>query len=809
MTFFASMRRMLPLLLIGLTAQGPALSLRHPTVVAAMIASAFTVLSLSALILLWRSKRARHMRGGEAGAEQVKLARRLEVAEALLRRDAALIAVWEEPGGMPQRLWSGLDAGMGVPDGADRFMLLDTWLSDESRGELEAGLDALWHDGKVFSLTLLTKAGQRLEAQGLHTSSSAILTLRPLAMASDAATTPAALLRGLLETVPYPVWLRHEETGLLWQNASFAGACLTAGEAQTRNLSDAVKLQTGSWQSGKTWHQRLPLKLGKEQRRFEVSLLREGRTIAGLAVDLSEFDADYRDRENVAAAQQEAVKHLHAGIAIFGADQRLRYANAAWRELWQFDETFLAEKPDEEAILDRLRAKRLLPEEKNFTAWKKEFLSRSRTGQYDTKWYLPNGRVIRIASLLSVDSGHTLICENLSEIEELRAHFSSNQRTQRETFEALTDGVAVFGSNGRLQMFNPAFAALWHIEQAGFIDRHPHIDDIVRWFGDIHRDEALWSRLKACIHALGEDRTLMKERFTRGDGKAIDLSCKPLPGGSTLVTFIDRTASVAAENALMERNKALEASDRLKNDFIQHISYELRSPLTNIIGFTEVLADPSLVGQPPAQAPGGLPGDKQHEYIGYIREQSQTLLAIIDDILTLATVDAGVMTLDVTRVEPLEVMKQAAAALRRRASEQGVTLAVETNETVAPFNADEQRVRQVLYNLLSNAIGFSQPGQTVTLSVSADAAGGVVFTVRDEGPGIASDDLPRVFDRFATKANGTDHRGVGLGLSLVKAFVELHGGTITLRSTPGQGTSAICIFPARAVEQHRLEQHTV
>jgi signal transduction histidine kinase len=270
----------------------------------------------------------------------------------------------------------------------------------------------------------------------------------------------------------------------------------------------------------------------------------------------------------------------------------------------------------------------------------------------------------------------------------------------------------------------------------------------------------------------------------------LDCTTVPLPDGATLVTFQDVTDSVNVERALIERADALQDADRLKNAFVHHVSYELRSPLTNIIGFAQLLDDPST---------GPLTA-KQHEYLGYIGASSSALLTIINDILDLATIDAGAMTLDLKSVDIRAAVEAAAEGVRGRIAEQGIKLDLRAAPDTGSFMADERRVRQILFNLLSNAVSFSPPGETVRLNVERrpDA---VVFSITDRGPGIPDAIGEKVFDRFESHALGSGHRGAGLGLSIVRSFVELHGGTVKLDSAVGRGTTVTCVFPLNHVRQ--------
>jgi signal transduction histidine kinase len=235
---------------------------------------------------------------------------------------------------------------------------------------------------------------------------------------------------------------------------------------------------------------------------------------------------------------------------------------------------------------------------------------------------------------------------------------------------------------------------------------------------------------------------------------------------------------------LRERNEALEAADKLKIDFVHHVSYELRSPLTNIIGFAHFLGDPIT----------GPLREKQREYLSYITVSTNALLAIINNILDLATIDAGAMTLNLGSVDIRKTMEAAAEGVQDRLVKNGIELEIRAAADIGTFVADERRVRQSLFNLLANAVGFSPGGESVTFTAQRlkDA---VAFSVTDRGPGIPDDVQDKVFDWFETHSLGSRHRGTGLGLSLVRSFVELHGGSVTLESAVGRGTTVTCVFP--------------
>ena len=357
-------------------------------------------------------------------------------------------------------------------------------------------------------------------------------------------------------------------------------------------------------------------------------------------------------------------------------------------------------------------------------------------------------------------------------------------RVQRETLDHLSEGVVVFGSNGRLRLFNPAFAGLWRLDEATLATR-PHISQVLAQLGELHDDPTTWSRLKGAVTGLADNRDRLAGTIERRDGMVLEYSSVPLPDGATLVTFVNVTDTVNVERALVEKNEALEEADHIKTDFVGLVSYELRSPLTNIVGFSHLLSD---------QARTGPLNDKQRDYTQHIMSSSQALMAIIDDILDLATIDAGIMRLELTPVDLAETLAGAAEGIKDRLSANALTLVTDVADDLGTVLADEKRIRQVLFNLLSNAVSFSTEGGRVTIRARREGET-VTLTVSDDGVGIPEEQLRQVFDRFYTRRRGPHRGGAGLGLSIVKSFVELHGGTVSIISTEGRGTEVTCRLP--------------
>ena len=419
-------------------------------------------------------------------------------------------------------------------------------------------------------------------------------------------------------------------------------------------------------------------------------------------------------------------------------------------------------------MLDQLRGARKLPDEHDYRQWKAALHEAYRAVEArEHMWHLPDGRTLRTVTTPNPEGGVIYLFDDVTERLALERRYDALIRVQGETLDNLTEAVAVFGSDGRLRLYNPVFARMWRLS-SDMISGRPHIETISRLSHPLHGDDPIWQRLRATITAI-DNREPVIGRLERLDGNVVDCATMPLPDGATLVTFQDVTDTVNVERALRERNEALEAADKLKIDFVHHVSYELRSPLTNIIGFAHFLRDPVT----------GPLTEKQREYLSYITVSTNALLAIINNILDLASIDAGAMTLNLGFVDIRKTMDAAAEGVQDRLVKNAIRLEVHTAADIGGFVADERRVRQSLFNLLANAVGFSPAGECVTFAAQrlGDA---VVFSVTDRGPGIPAEVQDKVFDWFETNSHGSHHRGTGLGLSLVRSFVELHGGSVTL-----------------------------
>jgi len=766
-----------------------------------------------------------------------ELEAQLEKSDAVLSAHPGLVLVWEDD-------YDSLEQGWGAPkilggpaalaslmsfakDVDDRAAtpvtrLLNTLgdlpLEDDGPPEdfrkLKDKVAELRQHGIAFSGSVMTHEGRAIEADGRVAGGQVALWLTDPAvrMAEDSGIMgkvreKTADLHGALaqlERAPIPAWRRTADLSLAWVNQAYIDAVEATSAAVV--LKDQIELDTAA--------RKIAERAAAERRAVEGRILVNVKgarralkvtetpvhaagdaAIAGFAIDITELEKTRADLSRHIDSNRATLDQIPTAVAMFGGAQNLVYSNAAFQKLWALEDADIAQQPSHSEILDRLRQAGRLPEQADYAAWKRRQLALytegmaapgvERTGREpDEVWHLPDGRTLRVSRARHPLGGILIVFDDITEKMALEARYNTQINVQRATLNNLSEGVAVFGADGRLRLYNTAFQKMWRLDEATLSSR-PHVEatftamtERVTSGGDL----LTLAKRRATSMSPEDRQPIRDEILTLSDGRTLALGAEPLPDGATLVYFLDVTDSREREKELKERNALLEDIDRQKSKFVDHVSYHLRTPLSSIIGFAEMIDGQMF----------GVLNDRQKDYIASILSASYHLRDLITDIIDLAAVDAGQVSLDEADLDIRELLTNAATYSALKAEDTQVTLAVECEKDIGLIRADPRRLKQILFNLLSNAFAYTGAGGTVTMG--ADRTPGLVrIWVADSGRGVSSNDQARVFEPFESSGPSA---GAGLGLSLVQRLVSLHGGWVRLESAPSEGTRVTCFLPA-------------
>ena len=379
-----------------------------------------------------------------------------------------------------------------------------------------------------------------------------------------------------------------------------------------------------------------------------------------------------------------------------------------------------------------------------------------------------------------------------NELARARAHLE-------DAIETISQAVSLWSADRKLILFNRKFEEIFNFEGKK-VEVGLDFDELVETaleqgiFSDDPTAAAVYARKRTVVFDLANGQPITREAKGGRYYQVLDVRTHD---GGVLSVGSDVTDIVRREQFMQEATQHAELANRAKSEFLANMSHELRTPLNAILGFSEILQT----------EPFGNLGDQRYkEYISDIHDSGSHLLEIINDILDLSRIEAGQISLREEPVDVHEIAERVLTMLRGRADEGGVEIIDDISNDLPNLYADARIMRQILVNLISNAVKFTNADKEVVVSAEINSAGEFIVCVSDEGIGISEEDQIHVLEPFG-QVDGSLTRsfeGVGLGLPLTKSFVELHGGDLHLESEVGVGTTVSLAFPPeRVVEKEK------
>ncbi|MDR6849209.1 signal transduction histidine kinase [Sphingomonas sp. BE270] len=698
----------------------------------------------------------------------------------------------------------------------DDLSVVDAGLTGEDLAALSSDVAAAQKSGRPFSRALRVKGSARalmirgarvpkaFQAPGgvilwVFDATDTEDEIAQLGVAIGQATALYEDLSGVIQAAPMPMWYRGADLRLAMVNSQYVDAVEAASAEDV--IARGLELVEGSGVGGPLGNavlardarsvqsQTMPATIRGERRMLRVydAPLSTGG-VAGFAIDIEDLEQARARLKRFDDAQRAMLDRLSAGVVQFGADRSLVFCNQPFRRLFAMKAEWLADRPEFDRVLERMREAKRLPEVRDFPGWKAErrdwFLAAG--GGQEEEWHLPGGAHLRVVAQPLPDGGLLLIFEDRTEQVQLASARDTLLRVRTATFENLYEALGVFAADGRLQLWNNKFRLVWGFDEE-FLATHPRVDVLAEAASRQLANPARASLIADLVRAATVERQQRGGRVGFADGRHFEFAAVPLPDGNGLFTMLDISDSRRIERALRDRNEALEAADRIKTSFVATMSYELRTPLTSISGFAEMLNE-GYAGKLSASASG---------YVEAILQSVERLGMLVDEVLDLTQAEGKAPELDMQPIDLGAVAQAAADAVAPLANKRKLDFAVEILPSTGAITGDARRLQQVIEHLLRHAVAGTPAGGRVLLHTDGtDATARIV--VSDDGVGMSPQAVTRAFDRFAQPGITRDgERALGLGLPLAKQFVEAHGGTIELLSEAGQGTLITATLPRR------------
>ncbi len=609
--------------------------------------------------------------------------------------------------------------------------------------------------------------------------------------------------RVVLDNLPQSVWITDDSGKLEWCNKMYEQTVQKErdnliGEDDIFNpiLTDPKKISVmemarQAWSTNEIEASTGRLIVNGKRRLMDVHIApsKKEQFIVHSAYDITEQEELRAELKRYVTANGELLENLSTAIAIFGADHKLEFYNQAFSALWGLEDQWLNCNPVLGDILEKLRDMRRLPEQANFRDYKTSWLDMftSLIHQYQDMLYLPDGVAIRLMVVPHPMGGLMMTFEDVTSRLELESSYNTLIAVQRETLDNLSEGVAVFGSDARLRLYNPSYLKKWNLNPED-ADKKPHINELAEKKRPFFKGRGIkWNDIKARLVAHVINRNDTHETIMRTDGVILECNTVSLPDGGIMVTYRDVTDSANVQQALEDKNQALIDAEKLKTDFLANVSYQLRTPLNAISGFSEILNNEYF----------GEINDKQREYTQGITDAAGRLASLIDDILDLSSIEAGYLRLDKANVDIIKLLDSVYELTRDWAGMETLKIKKQfPKQSPGEFMLDERRVKQAIINIIRNAISYTPSGGIITLALK-DEKDKILIIVSDTGIGISEDEKDKIFEPFKTitsSEEGTNRPNTGLGLSLAKNIIAMHDGDIDIESILGEGTTiTICI----------------
>ncbi len=605
------------------------------------------------------------------------------------------------------------------------------------------------------------------------------------------------IMKDILDNVPLPIWYKNLHKKLLFCNKAYAN---TLEISPDQAVVDQILLK--SWQQGartpdltelvlktkqpQTQKSHIVIKNERHYVEFSETITQKG-FILGYLNDLSEQETLQQEINHLAKSTHEILEVISIPVIIYNTNKQVEFFNNPFIKMFELDPAWLETKPTFSEVLEELRAKRKIPDTEDFQIYKNRRLAcfNNLLAPIEDIAYYPDGRTVRMVTAPYHNGGLMITLNDITDWLTLERRYNTLLAVHRQVADNLFEGLVVFGSDHKLQLYNSAFCRMWNYNEED-LSPSPHLEaiiDKIKTRIDYQHYDPSWDNFKKRIRAKIIDRSSNKEgRIKLYNDLVYDYSYTPLPDGSNLLTFLDISDRYRIEKNLLERSEALELAHGIKSDFISMIHQGIKYPLRRILlSFTDMFEKKY--------------GDLNSKYQDRLKnswEEVDHILRFIENANDLASIESGNTGLVKEKINIIEVIDDVRTTLMERALEKNIQISLNYNqEDIFLLHGDLRRLRQVFFNLLRNAISFAVYNEFISIQIN-DLPEELQIEISNATATIPYEDTYGA----SKKLKKGESIITGLGFSLIKKIVTLHGGKVTLNHQ--KGTVVHCTFYKKA-----------
>ena len=596
------------------------------------------------------------------------------------------------------------------------------------------------------------------------------------------------LFKQAFDSLPFPVWLRNEELQIAACNPAYAKAVHADSPEQAvllgselvyeKSPREAKVLAAAARTAGKEKKTREFVVIEGKRRWIEASeiplpaqLYSKNKTI-GFVRDITQEQELQNNLQSHIASHNGVLEHLKTAIAVFDADMRLQFYNTSFMNLWDLEAEWLDSSPTYSHVLDMLREKRRLPENRDFNAYKTREIKyfTSLVSATEDVLHLPSGITLRRMLTPHPLGGLLITYEDVTGHLTMERSVTVLNETQYTVINHLREAILLFGRDGRLRLANTAYLTLWQISDSDFNNPPLTIMEVIEKQKSFFENESNWEALKEQLLGVITSHTGEIFQVLRPDGKVLEFVAAGLPDGGIFVSFLDvteeeKSSSLAEEKeTLLSRFKQTTVqTEKLRAVFLDQLGKEINPQLSLLNEAAEKLSE----GAPPRL------NRRQKAYLQAIADASSELKILFADLADLALIETGSAVLELDSVDVRALLNGLMNTVKEQAKNKNVTLSLLCPETLPTLIADKKRLKQVLFYLINNAVSAAFKDGTVLLTVRTENKN-IVISLEEKSLDVKNDS-----DTVNFAAQN------GFAASLIRGFIEMHGGTLAVSDKKG------------------------